>query len=117
MVSKARDDLPDPDTPVITVMVFRGISRLMFFRLCSRAPRMTMYVLDMAVIVDSCSFALQSAPAATRRWGTPPPEPAAGLFGLRDEHQPTRLRTSSRKRATRSSSPRTSAAERPTAGP
>src|SRR5882672_11138391 len=39
MVSKASDDLPEPDRPVNTTSLSRGISRSMFFRLCSRAPR------------------------------------------------------------------------------
>src|SRR6266481_8699139 len=47
MVSKASDDLPEPDNPVITVSELRGISRLMFFRLCWRAPRMTSFVRPM----------------------------------------------------------------------
>src|ERR1044072_5689809 len=38
MVSKAREDLPEPDSPVITVKRSRGMSTLMFFRLCWRAP-------------------------------------------------------------------------------
>ena len=37
MVSKASDDLPDPDSPVMTVSALRGISTSMFFRLCTRA--------------------------------------------------------------------------------
>src|SRR5882724_8759566 len=40
MVSKASDDLPEPDRPVKTTSLSRGISRSMFLRLCSRAPRM-----------------------------------------------------------------------------
>src|SRR5574341_780079 len=39
MVSNAREDLPEPERPVMTVSVLRGISTLMFLRLCSRAPR------------------------------------------------------------------------------
>src|SRR5258705_13803516 len=39
MVSKASEDLPDPDSPVITTRLSRGKSTSMFFRLCSRAPR------------------------------------------------------------------------------
>src|SRR5215470_20230390 len=39
MVSKASDDLPDPDRPVITTRLSRGMSTSIFFRLCSRAPR------------------------------------------------------------------------------
>src|SRR2546430_7165729 len=41
MVSKARDDLPDPDSPVMTTSLSRGISTSMFLRLCSRAPLTT----------------------------------------------------------------------------
>src|SRR3990170_820109 len=39
MVSKASDDLPEPESPVITTSRSRGMSRSTFFRLCSRAPR------------------------------------------------------------------------------
>src|SRR6516165_1162445 len=44
MVSNANDDLPDPLSPVMTVRVFRGISTLIFFRLCWRAPLTVMLV-------------------------------------------------------------------------
>src|SRR5579884_2785407 len=40
MVSKASEDLPEPDSPVITTRLSRGRSTSMFLRLCSRAPRM-----------------------------------------------------------------------------
>src|SRR5580692_11651138 len=43
MVSKASEDLPEPDKPVSTVKVSRGISTSTFLRLCSRAPRMEMF--------------------------------------------------------------------------
>ena len=33
------DDLPDPLKPVMTTNLWRGIERSMFFRLCTRAPR------------------------------------------------------------------------------
>src|SRR5258708_31338218 len=39
MVSKAREDFPEPDRPVNTTSLSRGISRSTFLRLCSRAPR------------------------------------------------------------------------------
>src|SRR5262249_15442061 len=39
MVSKASEDLPQPDSPVNTTRWSRGISTSMFLRLCSRAPR------------------------------------------------------------------------------
>src|SRR5208337_336993 len=44
MVSKASEDLPDPESPVMTVRVFRGISILMFSNVCWRAPRTTSFV-------------------------------------------------------------------------
>src|SRR5690606_25245963 len=42
MVSKASEDLPDPDRPVITISLSRGSRTSMDLRLCSLAPRMTM---------------------------------------------------------------------------
>src|SRR5262249_52792002 len=38
MVSKARLDLPEPESPVTTTSLSRGISTEMFFRLWTRAP-------------------------------------------------------------------------------
>src|ERR1039457_2312718 len=38
MVSNASDDLPDPDTPVITVNFSWGMESEMFLRLWTRAP-------------------------------------------------------------------------------
>src|SRR6267378_3837923 len=42
MVSKASEDLPEPLTPVTTVMALCGTSTLIFFRLWTRAPRIEM---------------------------------------------------------------------------
>ena len=42
-VSKASDDLPEPETPVITINLSRGIFRLTFFRLLTRAPLLSIY--------------------------------------------------------------------------
>src|SRR5579871_4008221 len=39
MVSNAREDFPEPDSPVMTTSLSRGIETSTFFRLCSRAPR------------------------------------------------------------------------------
>src|SRR5215203_2533663 len=39
MVSNASEDLPEPERPVNTASLSRGISTSMFLRLCSRAPR------------------------------------------------------------------------------
>src|SRR5206468_602719 len=38
MVSKARLDLPDPESPVMQMRAFRGSRTVMSLRLCSRAP-------------------------------------------------------------------------------
>src|SRR3954447_13313949 len=46
MVSKASDDLPEPDSPVKTMSWSRGSSRSTLRRLCSRAPRITIVLLD-----------------------------------------------------------------------
>src|SRR2546421_3685090 len=39
MVSKARLLLPEPERPVMTTNLSRGMVTSIFFRLCSRAPR------------------------------------------------------------------------------
>src|SRR5687768_3411561 len=44
MVSNARLDLPDPESPVTTMSLSRGISTVMFLRLCTRAPCTAMVV-------------------------------------------------------------------------
>src|SRR6202158_6489022 len=41
---KASEDFPDPDSPVKTTSLSRGMMRSTSFRLCSRAPRMTISV-------------------------------------------------------------------------
>ena len=38
MVSNARLDFPEPERPVITTNLLRGMVSEIFFRLCSRAP-------------------------------------------------------------------------------
>src|SRR3954451_20622806 len=48
MVSKASEDLPDPDRPVMTTSASRGIDTVTFLRLCSRAPE-TMSASDRAI--------------------------------------------------------------------
>ena len=49
MVSKANDDFPEPDRPVITISLPRGIVRSIFFRLFTLAPLMIMLSADVAV--------------------------------------------------------------------
>src|SRR5450432_2239484 len=45
MVSKASELLPEPERPVTTVSVLRGMRTLMSRRLCCRAPRTEMCVI------------------------------------------------------------------------
>jgi len=45
-VSNASDDLPDPERPVKTMSWLRGSSTVRFFRLCSRAPLMSIESVD-----------------------------------------------------------------------
>src|SRR5690606_38757858 len=65
MVSKASEDLPDPESPVITISLSRGSSRSMFLRLCVRAPRMRMVSIAMGELASGCG------------WGWPPAGPEA----------------------------------------
>src|SRR5512140_3565716 len=66
MVSKASDDLPEPDNPVITTSLLRGISTSMFFRLCTRAPRTDSQLWAMGVL------GMRAGPVGT------PAKPSAG---------------------------------------
>src|SRR3990172_3070861 len=65
MVSKASEDFPDPEMPVSTTNLSRGISTVTFFRLCSRAPRTMM----------RSSGMLFSAPPTRHPAGAAPPPP------------------------------------------
>ena len=46
--------MPDPDSPVITVNLSRGISTSMFFRLCCRAPRTV--ICSMLITVENLAY-------------------------------------------------------------
>ena len=46
MVSNASEDLPEPDNPVKTISLSLGISKSMFFKLCSLAPFINIFFLD-----------------------------------------------------------------------
>src|SRR2546430_1394556 len=52
IVSKASDDFPEPDTPVMTTNLLRGTTTSMFLRLCSRAPRMTIESMDGKILTS-----------------------------------------------------------------
>src|SRR6266849_10192505 len=66
MVSKASEDLPEPESPVMTVSELRGISTLMFLRLCWRAPRTTSFVRPMIPNAPSTGAPAPSEHTAAR---------------------------------------------------
>src|SRR5438094_5323928 len=79
MVSKASDDLPDPESPVKTTSLSRGMDSVTFFRLCSRAPRIVMWSVGIFMGFSrtfgySVSLVIANVPlaVATRR----PPKPS-----------------------------------------
>ena len=49
MVSKAREDFPDPLKPVITTSLFLGMVKDRLRRLCSLAPLIVIYSMGMVV--------------------------------------------------------------------
>src|SRR5258705_8243123 len=92
MVSKASDDLPEPDSPVKTTSLSRGISRSMFLRLCSRAPRIVIArVLDPAVCwrFALITSSISAFPGAWPRlaFRRAPPELRIGRQWVNSEHR------------------------------
>src|SRR2546427_317046 len=73
MVSKASDDLPDPDRPVKTTSLSRGIDSVTFLRLCSRAPRIVIWSIGIRTLRYSFSrvTANVALPVATSRPSPP----------------------------------------------
>src|SRR5689334_2874450 len=63
MVSKAREDFPEPLGPVMTTSRSRGRVRLMFLRLCWRAPRTTSRSMDRSALARSWWRWWQNVPA------------------------------------------------------
>src|SRR5262245_39542242 len=57
MVSNARLDLPEPESPVTTTSLSRGISTEMFLRLWTRAPCTAMVVRTGALALDGARLA------------------------------------------------------------
>src|SRR5450759_736643 len=84
MVSKASDDLPDPESPVKTTSLSRGIDSVTFLRLCSRAPRMVIWSVGM----DSCLFLVSCDRKRGARGGDQLPVPVVDPT-LRDHGPPT----------------------------
>ena len=58
MVSNARDDLPEPDSPVITTNLSLGISMQMPLRLCSLAPLILIKFFEFTVLFFAGIFFL-----------------------------------------------------------
>src|SRR5919108_3955652 len=83
MVSKASDDLPDPDRPVKTISRSRGSSMLTFLRLCSRAPR-TISASDMGPgrLTGFAHFALEVADLVAEAGGVLETQLGGGLVHL-----------------------------------
>src|ERR671920_799103 len=88
MVSKASEDLPEPESPVMTVRRSRGISTLMSFRLCWRAPR---------TVMRSIAIAYKTSARATGE----NPEPCGN-----DDCKPRARRRTRRDAVVRGESPR-----------
>src|SRR5947209_17342163 len=62
MVSNARLDLPEPESPVTTMSWSRGISTEMFLRLCTRAPCTAMVVRAEALAKFRLAVDLEAIP-------------------------------------------------------
>ncbi len=73
MVSNARLDLPEPESPVTTMRLSRGISTEMFLRLCTRAPCTAMVV--RALARASVRLAVGGNGLSRSREGEAPSEP------------------------------------------
>src|SRR4026207_670658 len=56
IVSNTMDDLPEPDTPVKMVILRLGMRRETFFKLFSRAPRISMYSWGMNSLLEWLSI-------------------------------------------------------------
>src|SRR4051794_16256407 len=73
MVSNARLDLPDPDRPVNTTRLSRGMSRSTPRRLCSRAPRTINLLPALSTLRSTTVGSLQIGPPDQCGNGRMPP--------------------------------------------
>src|SRR5438445_6635497 len=95
MVSKASEDLPDPERPVKTTSLSRGMERVTFLRLCSRAPRIVIWSVGIGTFGyplfsgDRKRTAGRRHQAPTRRFhpalGRPGPAPGVDDVAHRDQ--------------------------------
>src|ERR1051325_7029895 len=81
MVSKASEDFPEPERPVNTTSLSRGISTSMFLRLCSRAPR-----IEIARRLDPAEWSVQRAALQRRLLAMPGKQLVIVRYG--DAHDP-----------------------------
>src|ERR1700683_416643 len=79
MVSKASEDLPEPDRPVNTTSRARGVSRYISLRVSSRAPRMAMTRGSRVFLVGSWAGRFLSKRSFIGKW-LPFPRPVAAGF-------------------------------------
>src|SRR6267143_538454 len=73
MVSMASEDFPEPESPVKTTSLSRGIDRVTFLRLCSRAPRIVIWSVGIRTFGYSFSRVIANVAlaVATRRPSRP----------------------------------------------
>src|SRR2546423_110379 len=83
MVSKASDDLPEPERPVNTTSRSLGIDRVTFLRLCSRAPRIVIW----SVGIRSLSYSFFSCDCK-RGAGGGDQAPSPALDAALRDHRP-----------------------------
>src|SRR3546814_19109491 len=68
MVSKARLDFPEPESPVMTIRLSRGRSTSTPFRLCSRAPRTEIWVRLMGGVCSRFVLDAQEGVRCSETW-------------------------------------------------
>src|SRR5262245_39794668 len=66
MVSNAKDDFPEPESPVMTIILLRGISTVMSFRLWVRAPLTTILSFPTGFFISGSWYRKKAHPAKMR---------------------------------------------------
>src|SRR4029079_3371380 len=66
MVAQQREDLPEPDRPVNTTRLSRGMATSTFLRLCSRAPRMVIWRASRAILLLPAAIGLAQGTVNSR---------------------------------------------------
>src|SRR5580704_16675962 len=78
-VSNARLDLPEPETPVTTVIALCGIVKSRFFRLWTRAPRTRISSISPGIV----AVVAATAASGSRRSAFASAALSVGFFGMR----------------------------------